>query len=484
MANSPTACSTLTALLVRRRRCAQGSGARGVVAALLVAAGLGVVGLGVVGVGGCGPRRDLAPALSGGVVEPMSVRGNYVATAVRSERGARAITVIGLPIAEADASAPEWKTRFAQIELGSAGGAAGMGLGASGVCASADGSVMFAICGQEATEGGGGAGEGVVVIDMRDPMRPGRGAVSFLGCAPKSIACTGDGATVAAACEQAGAEIALASVGGGENGKVATWSLKDLGFGAGATADGMAFHPSGKFLAVLSGGSREVKFLEVGSEDGEPALKARGMAVRNAEAAMMPSFGKFTEDGKYFVAVSVSGASGGLAGAEAGMVTIIRFDARSVEERESSEPTEPAHTRVGYMPVGIAPTGLALSRDGSEIYVSSARGGKDGGGLISMIKFQPAATDEGLQMVRTLQSVAGLVTGIALDEEAGVLIASVIAGDSPRQNEGELFFYRVTRVSGRAERDAEGAANGATILERAGFRVGVGKSPAGAVLMR
>ncbi len=420
--------------------------------------------------GGCAGRHaelETAPSAA-------SIAGRYIATLgdgdASNAKGADALTVIRLPIADSAAGVSQWDTSFAQLPL------ANTMTGQPGVVSvSSDGTFGFAIGGKGATPTTWqGAGDGVVSVDLTDPMGPKIGTMSMMGMRPRSIALSPSGTLLAVACDKPGAQVAIGRVQNGVLEGGAAWNLGDLGLSENAGAYSVAWHPSGRFVAVVLSESKSVAFFEVDQASGGLGLAAWGSPVMLGDTDQTPAFGTFSDDGNTFVVVS-QGFTGGAP--TPGSVATIRFerDAKMRPGADGRDFADAAHAVIGRGPVGISPTGLVVR--GSSVVVTSARGanqgaaaGEDVGGVISLMNI---ASDGRLSAAREFDA-GGLPMGVSLDMSKTVLVVSRVSAAASGGGDGELVFY--TLRSGRNDEPGD--------LMKADFTVGVGSMPHGAVIVR
>ena len=428
-------------------------------------AGCGLIALAGL-LGGCAGRHaelETPPSAA-------SIAGRYIATLgdgdASNAKGIDALTVIRLPIADSAAGVSQWETNFAQLPL------ANTMTGQPGVVtASADGTFGFAIGGKGATPSTWqGSGDGVVSVDLADPMGPKIGTMSMMGMRPRAIALSPSGRLLAVACDKPGAQVAIGRVENGTLRGGAAWNLADLGLSESVGAYSVAWHPSGRFIAVVLAETKSVAFFEVDEKDGGLGLAAWGGAVMLGDTDQTPAFGLFSEDGGTFVVVS-QGFTGG--GATPGSVATIRFerDATMRLGADGRDFAEALHSVGGRMAVGISPTGIVVC--GSSVVVTSARRvgtGAAPSGIISLINLSSSGALSGTREF----DAGGLPMGVSMDISKSVVIVSRVSAAASGGGDGELAFY--TLKSGSGERPGD--------LLKADFTVGVGSMPHGAVIVR
>ncbi|MBX9736124.1 MAG: hypothetical protein K2X32_04290 [Phycisphaerales bacterium] len=404
-----------------------------------------------------------------------SIAGRYIATLGDGDaaagavggaaKGTDALTLIRLPIADSAAGVAQWDTSFAQLPV------ANTMAGHPGVVAiSAIGDAAFVISGKGPTPASWqGTGDGVVSVDLADPMAPKIGTMSMMGLKPRAIALSPMGNLLAVACDKQGAQIAIARVEGGALSSAAAWSLADLGLAENTAAYSVAWHPSGRFLAVVLSASKSVAFFEVDQSGGGLGLAPWGGAVSLGDTDQTPAFGAFTDDGDTFVVVS-QGFTGGAP--TPGSVASIRFerDATMTPGADGREVAQANHSVLGRAAAGISPTGLAIS--GGSVIVTSARAGTSAGagGIVSLINLSSDGQFGGVREV----DAGGIPMGVTLTADKGAVVVSRVSAAAGAGADGELVFY--TLQAGRGDRAGD--------LLKADFTVGVGSMPHGAVIVR
>ncbi len=407
-----------------------------------------------------------------------SIAGRYIATlgdgdSGTAAKGTDALTLIRLPIADSAAGVAQWDTSFAQLPI------ANTMAGHPGVVAvSAMGNAAFVVSGKGPTPASWqGTGDGVVSVDLTDPMAPKIGTMAMMGLKPRAIALSPMGDLLAVACDKQGAQIAIARVEGGALSGAAAWSLADLGLAENAAAYSVAWHPSGRFLAVVLPASKSVAFFEVDQSGGGLGLAPWGGPVSLGDTDQTPAFGAFTDDGDTFVVVS-QGFTGGAP--TPGSVASIRFerDATMTPGADGREVAQANHSFIARAAAGISPTGLAIS--GGSVIVTSARGGSGvvggaggGGGAGGVVSLFNLSSDGQLGGVREIDA-GGIPMGVSLTADKGAVVVSRVSAAAGAGADGELVFY--TLQPGRGDRAGD--------LIKADFTVGVGSMPHGAVIVR
>jgi hypothetical protein len=451
------------------------------------------------GLTGC--KGGAGSGFSDAAPDPTTIRGSYLAVlndettaAAMSKSAGKAasdqLTVIKLPILDADATVQEWQTSFTRLPVPSA-----MGNQPGAIAASADGSMLFIVSAEGNAKNGDAAGQRVLAMSMADPMNPkapdGAGAAALEGAGPSAIALSPDGTLLAAACRKSGAELALVTIGASGFEQTNTWSLSALGLKSGEKAWHVSWHPSGKFLALIAPESRSVAFFELYRDAEQIGLAPFGPPVVLADTAQVPVFGQFAgSSGNTFLCVSLgSPNSGGKGpGADAptpGAVTSIAFDSTGelVPATENTpEHVQAAHRISGFARTGIAPVGLALHSSGQRAVIANTRAVREGlaGGSLSVLALNTDGAIEawfetGLGTIQG-QSDSSVPTSITTDPSGSVIILAVVGKDDTA-GEGELIFYTLRKHGGSAGEEADK-------LNRAPLRVGVGKLPHGTVIVR
>ncbi len=453
----------------------------------------------VMGLSGC--KGGAGSGFSDAAPDPTTIRGSYLAVLNDETTAASMIkpagkgatdqlTVIKLPILDADATVQEWQTSFTRMPIPSA-----MGNQPGAIAANVDGSMLFVVSADGSVKNGDAVGQRVLAFSMADPMNPkapeGANASALEGAGPSAIALSPDGTLLAAACRKSGAELALVSVGASGFEQTATWSLSALGLKSDEKAWHVAWHPSGKFLAVIAPESRSVAFFELYRDSEQVGLAPFGATVVMADASQTPVFGQFAgASGNTFLCVSLGSATSGGKGPGAdapnpGAVTSIAFDSTGelVPATENTpEHVQAAHRISGYARVGVAPIGLALHASGQRAVIANTRAVREGlvGGSLSVLALNSDGAIEawfetGLGTIQG-QPDSSIPTSITTDPTGSVIILSVVGKDDTA-GEGELVFYTLKKNGGSAGEQAD-------TLNRAPLRVGVGKLPHGTVIVR
>ncbi|MBL0870597.1 MAG: hypothetical protein IBJ18_08485 [Phycisphaerales bacterium] len=453
----------------------------------------------MMGLTGC--KGGSGSGFSDSAPDPTTIRGSYLAVlndettaaAMNKAAGKAAsdqLTVIKLPILDADATVQEWQTSFTRVPVPSA-----MGNQPGAISANADGSMLFVVSADGSVKNGDAVGQRVLAFSMADPMNPkapeGASASALEGSGPSAIALSPDGTLLAAACRKSGAELALVSIGDSGFAQTNTWSLSALGLKADEKAWHVAWHPSGRFLALIAPESRSVAFFELYRDAEQIGLAPFGAPVVLADASQVPVFGQFAgSSGNTFLCVSLGApASAGKGpGADAptpGAVTSIAFDPMGelVPATENTpEHVQAAHRITGFARTGIAPVGLALHASGQRAVIANTRAVREGlaGGSLSVLALNTDGAIEawfetGLGSIQG-QPDSSVPTSITTDPTGAVVIVALVS-KADAGGEGELVFYTLSKHGGTAGEQAD-------TLNRAPYRVGVGKLPHGTVIVR
>lgn len=416
----------------------------------------------LISVAGCARRAGTASDADG-------VSGSYIAAlcdteaAVQGHGEAHALTVLRLPINRDGTGQSTWQTSFAQLPINSsATNRPGV------IAATSAGNAAFIVTADASHTGAGSAGgSGISGIDLSDPMSPKIAGAFADNLAPLSVAVSPSGSMLAIGGAKADMELGFATIDGAVLRSLQAVPLGQLGLPAGSTGWHVAWHPSGKFIAVVTPQNKSVAFFDISVEaNGDVTVSPHGAPVICSGGR--PMFGAFCADGSHFaVACAGEAGNGGMKGAGAlGGVCFIKF------QTSASDGVEIAHSMSGMSGVVGTPTGLTyMTADGDErIAVVSSGGGSQGGQLAVF-----GMDGMGSPMPVALTSIEGSPTGVTVSA-AGTLVVSRIvpASKGGVGSEGELRFF--TYFAG-----GEGIV---PKLSDWGLGVGVGQGPHGAIILR
>lgn len=435
------------------------------------------------------------------------------------------LSVLSLPIATRPGDAGQWRTDYAQAEVGSSV------LGASSVVAVSDDGRTAVVA--ETFGGAGSVGPGlaavgsgaawesaalpesrhVTIVDLSDPLRPTPTARVEVGPRPMSVDIRPGGGHAFVATQEPGGELVLIDLRSG--GEPLAFPIPGLSVGAaeGAAASpagpvgGVAWHPSGESVAVCLPGLAWPQSAQgeagavavVGAVDGPGAVAlleftadgnsgGPGLAQWGAPVAVQGAFeARFAPDGKHLVVLcpgwtgspagdgSGEWGAGPASGSPSGAVALVRVDDGG------------AHTPLSRLAVPAWPKGIALSPDGGLIAVVSLGDGglADGrttGGWLTLLRLEAAPGREGTHGLAEVArlSMPAVPAGVAFDTSGRHVVVSQFRSDDPEITDGELVFFRI----GPGAQGGPGADADAAVLERLPFRVGVGVGPHGTVIVR
>jgi DNA-binding beta-propeller fold protein YncE len=472
--------------------------------------------------GACSGLDSASGGASGVATGAGAISGRYIAVmgdadlraegaGVLFERRLRdQLTLVALPLASGeidagvvpgavnDQGARRWSTRVAQVPASSSAyGPPG------GLAVSADGARAYVVEAYRPLAprelGGAEARElepGTVVtpIDLADPLQAralapivvaGGGAA---GGGPRSVAVHPGGHTIAVATTMPDQQIVLISTPPGEGtstGAPLAWPL--LGVqpldapGQAYDVGAIAWHPTGRYLALALPGLDQVVLYEVGTDKASalPVLATWGEPVA---VPARPIDVAFSRDGTHLV-VLCAGSGGAQASAQPGTVCVLGLSEVPSETTAGDKPlgVAVAHRVVARETVGPGPEGLALSPDGRALAVVSFRGpslflgaGVSTGGGVYLLSIDPATGALSRVAERTLIG-GGVPTGLSFDARGEHLVVAQVRSADPSVVDGELVFYRVLRA---------GAKSAPSGLEPLDFSVGIGTGPHGPVVVR
>lgn len=448
------------------------------------------------GTGGCASSRGGGGDSGSG---PEAITGRYIAVVCDADMVGTAfhdnllgdkpagvedsLTVVTLPIATApDADASRWQTTVAQVPVSNSV----MGPPVS-LAVSADGNRAFV------AEARGPAGPGATTIDdlapgrrltavdLTNPASPSVLGTIDVGQSPMSVDVHPEQTFVAVATGNPGQQIALVKVDAyGAMSEPMSWPL--LGFDdQNLKPTCVAWHPSGRYLAVTIASIDTVAFYEFSPDTGSgtPGFAPWGEPVK---VGKFPFSGKFTPDGKHFITTDLGwgpDVEGFLTGAPAGRLSVIRLSDTPTAVTEASEidNSRVVHTVSDTATVGVSPESLAISPGGEFIvtanlvrsHLPETDPRATAGGSLSLLRFDAR---RGRLTPLTEVPVAALPEGVAFDAAGRHVIVSQFRTFSAEASDGELAFFELS-----------GAGAGAT-LRRVNLFVGVGRGPHGVLIVR
>ncbi len=207
----------------------------------------------------------------------------------------------------------------------------------------------------------------LTAIDLRDAARPRMAATLDLGQSPEALDLRADGRMLAVVSNTAQASrVQLVAVDGARLGRVHVFDLADLGVTGDSqgprgsvTASAVAWHPSGKAIAVNLNTRDGIAFFRVAAgRDGAPTLHAWGAPLR---VGRDPFTGRFTPDGRHYLSLdwgrdfAAKTLDGRLPRAPS-RISVVRLADR--------DDAHGAHAVVGSAPTDRSSEGIAVSPDG------------------------------------------------------------------------------------------------------------------------
>lgn len=425
---------------------------------------------------------------------PQSISGRYIAVLSDADLAATgfadgmlskpkadasdALTIIALPIAaEPTAGTPAWDTGYAQAPVSNSV----MGP-PTAITVSRDGS--FAVVAETREQPAPTAkrlselpvGFAVTPIDLSDPMNPKVLPKVEVGKNPQSVDLSPDSKVLAVSTGQPGGQIVLAPVTGTSIGAPMAWPLMGMENDA-VSANGIAWSPSGRFLAVTVADKNLVAFYEFSSDakTGEFELAPFGRPVT---VGKFPFHGKFTSDGNHFITTDLqwgADVKDYLIGAPEGTLSVIRLADQNSKDLTLEQRVELIHQVVCTTTVGISPECLAISPDGKFVITANLRrsmlpAGDPGliGGSLSLLSFDSST---GLLTKISETPIDAMPEGLTFDASGNNIVVSKFRSLNPSIVDGELDFYKLVRGSEPK-------------LVKGDFSVGVGVGPHGVVIVR
>lgn len=396
------------------------------------------------------------------------------------------LTVISLPIAASTGAAQKWTTRVAQVPVGNSV------LGPPGAIAVTPDGTRAYICEPfAATDGQAGnsqlinpqPGNLVTPIDLKDPAKPAAEKPLAVGRSPVSVDVHPGGKFVAVGTAERGQQIALLRVGA-ESDKPLAFPLLGIEDEA-AEVGALAWHPTGRYLAVALPSMDKVAFyeFELSKDNGLPALAEWGAPVPVPPG---PAAIRFTPDGKHLL-VTCAGRAASAAGPSddgpEGSVAVIALSRLPSESttRGNSLGVTIEHAVTDTQSLGQLPEGLAVSPDGASVAIASwrraamfAAGGDAGAGVGGELRLLSLDAATGKLAEQTRLVLTGIPTGLSFDARGQHLLVAQLRGAEATALDGELAFFRIERT----------ATPPSVTLTPADFAVGVGVGPHGNVIVR
>lgn len=359
-----------------------------------------------------------------------------------------ALTVIGLPIREP-------VTPFAQVDVSNSA------IGSPGaVAVSPDGHFAYVVesrkaAGMDRTVGAVPVGESLTSVDLTDPMAPKVVGTTYVGSEPQAVAVSPSGKLVAVVSRNPRSQLVIVPMAGGAVARdPISWPLIGLDDDE-ARPTGVAWHPSGKGLAVTLGDRGEVVFYEF-TEDNEGTLSiaAWGAPVK---VGGMPVMGMFTPDGTEFVTLCR-----GKADQVQGPGCICSIALASTADAAS------VHSMAASTAVGINPVGLAMNSAGTLLVCGNSAVSTGGqGGSVTLVSL----AKNGELTPHAEYPIGAVPAGVTFDTRGGFVLVSQFGSTDPEAADGEVSFWKV--MSGQTPK-----------LAQQEFFVGIGSGPHGVIIVR
>jgi DNA-binding beta-propeller fold protein YncE len=358
------------------------------------------------------------------------------AGAVRDE-----LTILPLPIADSPDHTRPWQTRIGQAQVSNS-----VFGPPSSLAVTPDGRQAFVISAWGQRKGDMKLlselpkETQLTVVDMQDPAHPRVLNTIELPGKPMSVDVNPAGDLVAVAIEAKGHEITLLDRAAlRSEGEPHSWPLVGMEGGA-ADVGTIAWHPTGRYLAVTLPARGEVVFFEFTRKagDGRPGIAPWGPPVK---VGGWPLSGRFTPDGRSYVVACTDWDNGaGFTDAmRPGALKLIRLSSVPTDITRAGKPSviPVEHTVGAVLPTGVSPESLVISPDGTTIAVgtwegtvfpeSDRRFTSKGG--VATFAYTPGTG--GLRPLATA-ATAGMPGGIAFDATGEHLIVSLFRGPDRR----------------------------------------------------
>ncbi len=445
------------------------------------------------------PKAELAdPTIP---PSPQHIAGRYVAVICDADMGATAfadgvlarpradatdtLTVVGLPInPDPGPGEQTWKTPFAQVPVSNSV------IGPpTALAVSPSGNAAFVVESRKPAAPGAttmndlAPGQLITPIDLSDPFQPKVLPGIDIGVKPTAVDVHPDGDLVAVVTATPGRKLVIARCDGPriDPEGILAWDL--LGSPDLAKADpvSVAWHPSGRYVAVTIASRDEVAFYEVARNGGGGVL---GIAPWGdpVKVGKHPFMGRFTPDGRHFISSNLhwgDDVENYLVGAPPGTLSVVRLsDVPTAVPPDGGKAPVVSHSVVNTATVGISPEGLAISPDGRFVATANLRRSmlpasdpRMQAGSVTLLGFN---AESGELTVHDEAAINAMPEGLAFDAAGRHIIVTQFRSFDPRAVDGELAFFRVNPA----------AAGRQPSLTAGEFFVGVGVGPHGVVIVR
>lgn len=431
--------------------------------ALALAGGLLILAIGGCKSGGGGGRASTGPAQPGDVsgsillaLGDADLPADAPAQSLLADRGPNArdtLTIVSLPIREP-------VTPSTQIDVSNSA------IG-SPACMAISPDRRFAYVLESRGPGGDGSarpvsslpmGESLTTIDISTPMSPASRGTTFVGSDPQAVAVNPAGDLLAIVTSNPRNQLVMVPLSDGLPGSPASWPLIGLDDDA-ASASCVAWHPSGRALAVTLPGRDEVVFYAFSRDaDGSLAIASWGAPVHVGHT---PIYGAFTPDGRLFVTVDANRPSDGVSSpAGAGGLSVVRVS-------DNLDNASASHTLVGSVTTAVGPVGAAISPDGSLVACANAQASSGPGGSVSLFWMGP----NGDLVPRGEFPIGAVPAGVSFDPAGRFVLVSQYRSLDPAAADGEVSFWKI-------------AGGSSPTLVQQEFFLGIGSGPHGVLIVR
>lgn len=317
-------------------------------------------------------------------------------------------------------------------------------------------------------------GEQVTAVSLADPLAPRVLGTAYVGEEPRAAAVHPAGDLLAVITRNPRNQLVVVPLrADGMPGEATSWPLLGLDDDA-ASPSAVAWHPGGRLVAVLLADRGEVAFYSFSREaDGSLAIASAG-ASGPGRIGRTPILGAFTPDGRHLIVLDANRSGRGLtATMPEGPGQIISIAIPAAVAAGGEAPVGWVPSALAAVAVGPAPTGMALSPDGSLAACASAQPSpavtaSTGGGALSLVRLHRDGSLDSLAEY----ALGAIPAGVAFDTAGRYVLVSQFGSLDPEASDGEVSFWRVLGSGGSAR------------LEQQDFFVGIGSGPHGTLIVR
>lgn len=392
---------------------------------------------------GSAPIADDAPPSS-----PGDIRGGVMLSLGEPGDGRGLLTVVSLPIREP-------VTPSAQLDVNAAASACSGGLAITN-----DGRLAFV------AEARGG-GDSVASVDLTNPAAPRLLGRAFVGIAPQGLSLHPAGDLLAVATRQPGAPLVmlpLDSTTPSRMGEALAWPLSGIRDES-ADVSCVAWHPSGRLLAVTLPGADEVALFAVSRKGADIQI---ALAAPPTPLGSTPLHAEFAQGGRVLLCLCDNPKPGGAA------EPIASGQLCAIAVPELPPTWDVKGSLMGAMPriidrvtVAPGPVGLAISPSGREAATISTSGPDGTPGRAGTLHVFDLS-ERGELTGRTQTALGAVPAGVSFDTASRFVLVSQFGSLDPDAAAGEVSFWRLGRQS----------------LIQQNFFVGIGPGPYGSLLVR